>query len=95
MSLEVLTSKYIASAEKVLKDLQMAKTLVSVTEEAVNNILGWASDYLKDAKYYKAQGELETSLTSIAYCEGLLDALRLLGAVKFEWPTPQERKKLS
>ena len=95
MSLEALTSKYISSAEKVLKELQKTKLPISVTEEAVSNILCWASDYLKDAKYFKAQGKLETSLTSVAYCEGLLDALRLLGAVKFEWPTNQERKKLS
>ena len=95
MSLEALTSKYISSAEKVLKELQQTKVPISVTEEAVANILGWASDYLEDAKYYKAQGKLETSLTSVAYCEGLLDALRLLGAVKFEWPTNQERKKSS
>jgi FAD synthetase len=95
MSLETLTSKYISSAEKVLKELQQKKVPVNVTGEAVANVLCWASDYLKDAKYYKAQGELETSLTSVAYCEGLLDALRLLGAVKFEWPTNQERKKSS
>ena len=95
MSLEALTSKYISSAEKVLKELQQTKVSISVTEEAVGNILCWASDYLEDAKYYKAQGKFETSLTSVAYCEGLLDALRLLGAVKFEWPTNQERKKLS
>jgi FAD synthetase len=95
MSLEALTSKYIFSAEKVLKELQQTKVPISVTEEAVGNILCWASDYLKDAKYYKAQGKLETSLTSVAYCEGLLDALKLLGAVKFEWPTNQERKKSS
>ena len=95
MSLEALSSKYISSAEKVLKDLERTKTTISLTEEAVGNILGWATDYLEDAKYYKAQGKLETSLTSVAYCEGLLDALRLLGAVKFEWPTNQERKPLS
>ncbi len=59
------------------------------------DILHWANDYLKDAKYYKAQGNLETSLTSVAYCEGLLDALRLIGAVNFEWPKTQENKKLS
>ena len=94
MNLEALTSKYISSAEKVLKELQQTKVPINVTEEAVANILCWASDYLKDAKYYKAQGKLETSLTSVAYCEGLLDALRLLGVVKFEWPTNQERKKL-
>ena len=59
------------------------------------NVLRWAADYLADAKYYKAQGKLETCLTSVAYCEGLLDGLRLLGAVKFEWPTDQKRKQLS
>ena len=95
MSLEELSSKYISSAEKVLKDLERTKTTINLTEEAVGNILRWATDYLEDAKYYKAQGKLETSLTSVAYCEGLLDALRLLGAVKFEWPTNQERKQLS
>jgi len=93
MSLKALTSKYISSAEKVLKELQQTKVPISVTEESVGNILGWALDYLEDAKYYKAQGKFETSLTSVAYCEGLLDALRLLGAVKFEWPTNQERRK--
>ena len=56
-------------------------------------VLRWATDYLEDAKYYKAQGKLETSLTSIAYCEGLLDALRLVGAVEFEWPTKQQNQK--
>jgi len=93
MSLKALTSKYISSAEKVLKELQQTKVPISVTEESVGNILGWVLDYLEDAKYYKAQGKFETSLTSVAYCEGLLDALRLLGAVKFEWPTNQERRK--
>jgi len=95
VSLEMLTLKYIASAEKVLKDVQQTKLPLDVTEADVANVLSWAADYLEDAKYYKAQGKLETSLTSVAYCEGLLDALRLLGAVKFEWPSNQERKKLS
>jgi hypothetical protein len=95
MSLDELASKYISSAEKVLKDLERTKPPISLAEEAVGNILRWATDYLEDAKYYKAKGKLETSLTSVAYCEGLLDALRLLGAVKFEWPTNQERKPLS
>ena len=95
MSLEMLASKYISSAEKVLKELELTRIPINLTEDAVGNILRWATDYLEDAKYYKAQGKLETSLTSVAYCEGLLDALRLLGAVKFEWPTNQERKTLS
>ncbi|MCX8153248.1 MAG: DUF357 domain-containing protein [Candidatus Bathyarchaeota archaeon] len=93
MSLEELTSKYIYSAEKVLNELQLAKGRATVTEAQINNILGYVRAYLEDAKYYKAQKKLETSLTSIAYCEGLLDALRLLGVVKFEWPTSTEREK--
>ncbi len=93
MSLETLTSRYIASTEKVLKEIQRTKGLTNVTEEQINNILSYVIAYLEDAKYYKAQKKLEISLTSIAYCEGLLDALRLLGAVKFEWPASTERKK--
>jgi hypothetical protein len=93
MSLEALTEKYIASAEKVMKELQQTKGAVIVTEEDVNRILSYVTNYLEDAKYYKAQKNLETSLTSIAYCEGLLDVLKLLGAVKFEWPTNMKRKK--
>lgn len=87
MSLEELTVKYISMAEKVFNDLIRTQTPISLTEEAVAAVLRYAFDYLEDAKYYKAQGKLETSLTSVAYCEGLLDALRLIGAVNFEWPS--------
>jgi hypothetical protein len=95
MSLEALTKKYITSAERVMKELQPTKDTITVTQENVNIILSYITDYLEDAKYYKAQKNLETSLTSIAYCEGLLDALKLLGAVKFEWPTNTKRKNES
>ncbi|MCW3995901.1 MAG: DUF357 domain-containing protein [Candidatus Bathyarchaeota archaeon] len=93
MSLEALTTKYIASAEKVLQDLKLTQMPICVSKDAVEVALRWATDYLEDAKYYKAQNKFETSLTSIAYCEGLLDALRLIGAVKFEWPTKQEKQR--
>jgi FAD synthetase len=86
MSLDALTSKYIVSAEKVLKEMQRAKGAITINEECIDKIVGHAKAYLADAKHYKAQKRFETSLTSIAYCEGLLDALKLLGAVKFEWP---------
>jgi len=87
LSLETLINKYVASAEIVLNTMQQTPVSVSVTKENVDSLICYIHDYLADAKYYKNNGKLETSLTSIAYCEGLLDALRLLGAVKFEWPT--------
>ncbi len=92
MSLQELTSKYISMAEKVFSELTKNKTPIGVSGEMMASVLSYAMDYLEDAKYYKAQGSLETSLTSVAYCEGLLDALRLIGAVKFEWPTNQKEK---
>jgi FAD synthetase len=79
-------------AEKVFSELKRTQTSISLTEDTVASVLRYAIDYLEDAKYYKAQGNLETSLTSVAYCEGLLDALRLIGAVNFEWPLNQEKK---
>jgi hypothetical protein len=93
LSLEALAAKYIGSAEKVLLEIKRLPTPVTVDAATVSEVLRWATDYLADAKYYKAQGKLETSLTSIAYCEGLLDGLRLMGAVTFEWPSKQEKEK--
>ena len=93
MSLEALVAKYIVSAEKVLKEIQRTKGAVNVTEKNVASILGYVNNYLEDAKYYMSQKKFETSLASVVYCEGLLDALRLLGAVKFEWPASMERKE--
>ena len=37
--------------------------------------------YLKDAHYYLKNNKPTTSLASIAYAEGLLDALTLLGLI--------------
>jgi hypothetical protein len=93
MSTEELTAKYIASAEKVLSSLTKTQTPITVNEATVSEVLRWAHDYLEDAKYYKDQGKLGTSLTSVAYCEGLLDGLRLMGAVNFVWPTRQQNQE--
>jgi hypothetical protein len=93
MSLEALAAKYIGCAEKVFLELKRLPAPVTVDEATVSEVLRWATDYLADAKYYKAQDKLETSLTSIAYCEGLLDGLRLMGAVTFEWPSKMEKEK--
>jgi hypothetical protein len=91
VTLEKLTVRYISMAEKVFSELTRNPAPV-LTEEKVVEVFSYARDYLEDAKYYKSQGNLETSLTSVAYCEGLLDALRLIGAVNFEWPTNPKEK---
>lgn len=85
MSVRDLVAKYVGSCERALSELKASDVCVDVDVEQIEGLLGHARDYLNDAKYYRDEGRLEVSLTSIAYCEGMLDALRLLGMVKFEW----------
>ncbi len=85
MSIDKLTSKYISSAEHAFGNMKRVQSSLTVKAEEIDAVIDSAFAYLEDAKYYKTQKKFETSLTSIAYCEGLLDALRLLGVVKFEW----------
>ena len=84
-NIEELITKYIRGAERVVQEIGQLPEDVHLNEEEAKTVFDWAKRYLEDAKYYQKEGKLETSLTSVAYCEGLLDALRLLGAVEFSW----------
>jgi FAD synthetase len=86
VTLEELTLRYIRKAEKVLSDIRIAQDLRQVNRGEVDGVVEAAGRYLEDAKYYRERGKAETGLASVAYCEGLLDALRLLGLVEFSWP---------
>jgi len=85
MSIDELITKYIRGAERVFKEIGKIPDTIHLNEEEAKTVFDWAKRYLEDAKYYHEKGKLETSLTSVAYCEGLLDALRLLGALEFSW----------
>jgi FAD synthetase len=85
ISIEKLITKYIHGADRVVEEIGELPEKVQLNEEEVKTVFDWAKRYLEDAKHYQEKGKLETSLTSVAYCEGLLDALRLLGAVEFSW----------
>jgi FAD synthetase len=85
MTLEELVTKYIRGADRVFKEIGQLPNNVHLNDEETKPVFESAKRYLEDAKYYQENGKLETSLTSVAYCEGLLDALRLLGAVEFSW----------
>ncbi|MEM2911261.1 MAG: DUF357 domain-containing protein [Candidatus Bathyarchaeia archaeon] len=91
MSLERLVSKYIASAEHVFNQMEILENYPRLSAECVRQVLESAKAYLEDAKYYRDKRRFEVSLASVAYCEGLLDALKMLGAVKFEWPGVKEK----
>jgi FAD synthetase len=92
MNTESLASKYVASAEQVLEGLEIERKTIEISNKNTSEVLESAKAYLADAKYYRDRNEFEVSLASVAYCEGLLDALRMLGTVKFEWPTRRRKE---
>jgi FAD synthetase len=85
MSAEELATKYIKKAERALTELKVIDREGRLDSGKVRTVVDEAKRYLEDAKYYSANGRFETSLASVAYCEGLLDALRMLGYVEFSW----------
>jgi FAD synthetase len=85
MKIDDLITKYIQGAERVINEIEKIPDELHLNASEAKTVFDWAKRYLEDAKYYQKKGKLETSLTSVAYCEGLLDALRLLGAVEFSW----------
>ena len=85
MNLEDLAAKYIQKTERALAAMKTVDTAVCPDVEKVKAVVEEAKRYLMDAKYYYEKQRFETSLASVAYCEGLLDALRMLGYVEFSW----------
>jgi FAD synthetase len=85
MTLSELVSKYLSNTQRVFGEIKRVSSSIHINEGKIQNVIETAKRYLEDAEYYQRRNKLETSLASVAYCEGLLDALRLLGAVEFSW----------
>ena len=85
MKLQELLDKYVKSTEAVLAEIEIVQS-VQVDNEKVSGVVETAKRYLEDAKYYRDRKRFETGLASIAYSEGLLDALKLLEVAEFSWP---------
>ena len=92
MNAQALAEKYIEAMEKTVREMKRQRGAITVTEACVDEIIGYVTAYLEDAKYFWSQKKFETSLTSIAYCEGLLDALKLIGAVKIQTIEKHEKQ---
>lgn len=85
MMLRQRVTKYVQNVESALREVQIIQTPMHLDEEKVKTVVDLVRLYLKDTKFYEEKGKFETALASVAYCEGLLDALRLLGVVEFSW----------
>ncbi len=91
MTIDNLLSKYIRNTERVFAEMRLSHGVAHIDRKRASNIVDTAKRYLEDAKYYQQKKRFETGLASVAYCEGLLDALRLLEIAEFQWPTQERR----
>lgn len=88
MKAEERARRYIENLEVVLSTLRRDR----LGEAA--QIVDLAASYMRDAIYYLDIGDPVTSIACSSYAEGLLDALRLLGLVRVEWPRRHRPKVL-
>ena len=80
-----LVGRYVSSVELVLKDLKLRDPNSIVVDQKMELVMDAVKRYLSDAKYYLKIKKEAIALTSISYAEGLLDALRIMELVDFEW----------
>ncbi len=77
--------RYINGTRAVLDQMEVSSPLDPSLSSALNYNLSLARQYFDDSRYYFERGDFITALVCIAYCEGLLDACRNLGWLKYEW----------
>lgn len=82
MIIKELVERYIKNTRQIFKQIEENKDL---DDAKAKKVLDYAYRYLEDAVYYRDQKKFETALASVTYCEGLLDALKLLEMVEFQW----------
>jgi FAD synthetase len=70
--------RYIGIIERTIQNQKFMEEGRQVRPEDVKKILDTIHRYINDARYYLEHNKATTALTSVAYAEGLLDALKFL-----------------
>jgi FAD synthetase len=88
MSVSDLVARYINNTRRVFEEIKTSTAdEMKLDNKKVRDVIEYARNYFEDSEYHRDQKKFEVALTSVAYCEGLLDALRLLRVAEFQWPT--------
>lgn len=77
--------KYIALTESVFRSMEVSPPEDSALRKKLDETISLSRIYLGDSKHYMEKGDYVTALVCIAYSEGLIDAMRGLGWLKYEW----------
>ncbi|HDJ66216.1 MAG TPA: diphthine synthase [Nitrososphaeria archaeon] len=72
---------YISKVEKVLSEVK-----IRMSSEKVIDSIEIVKSYLEDSKKFLENGEVFNALAAISYAEGLLDSLKNIGYIDFDWP---------
>ncbi len=70
--------RYIENLTAEFEKISTTKTATLATTANIDRVTDAVRRYLQDARHYLGQGRATTSLASVAYAEGLLDALKFL-----------------
>ena len=92
MNTKALLFKYVRNSENVFAEIKLKQGAETPSQQQIAEVIEYAKRYLSDAKHYGEKQQHTTGLVSVAYCEGMLDALRLLKLVDFKWSETKERK---
>lgn len=85
---EELAKRYVCNLDYAFSTLKIREghEVREVEESRLRHVLDLAERYHEDAERFLEAGKHLTSIAAASYAEGLIDALRLLGLVNFEWP---------
>ena len=70
--------RYIEIIERAIQNQKFKEEDHQIQPENVKAVLDTIHRYINDARYYLEHGRATTALASVAYAEGLLDALKFL-----------------
>ncbi|HYW02082.1 MAG TPA: DUF357 domain-containing protein [Candidatus Acidoferrum sp.] len=70
--------RYIEITERAIQNQKFKEEDHQVRSVDVKKIVDTIHRYINDARYYLEHGRATTALASVAYAEGLLDALKFL-----------------
>ncbi len=75
-------------AERYLSNLSEAFKTLRIFKRSIDSegLLDLAKRYFDDAKYYYEKGKYVDSIVCSTYSEGILDALKELKIISFNWP---------
>ncbi|MFP3950845.1 MAG: diphthine synthase [Candidatus Bathyarchaeia archaeon] len=82
--LDRLITKYTKGCIRVIKEMERRQAPYRIDEGQVDALIDHVERYIEDAEYYTPDRK-PVALTSISYAEGILDALKLMKMVEFEW----------